>query len=299
MTDGSRELHLFLEMLITEQAASPHTVLAYKHDITQLLRYAKRPVAHIDAAILREYICHLKHLSAYTVRRFISSHRRFFTFLVDEGLVNSNPMEGILLPKLEKLLPRILYEEEVCRLLDAAYTVSSPQSLRNATIIEVLYATGMRVSELVFLKKSDVMLEKSLVKVLGKRARERFVLLHAKACETLYRYMETLPEGVWLFPSPRQPAKPLTRQMVFLLLKTTAVMADIDPDLLSPHVLRHAFATHLLERGADIFSVQALLGHKSIVSTQVYTHVLPETARAFLERYHPFARHQEKFSRTQ
>lgn len=287
---AERAVELFLEMLVAEKSASPHTVTAYKHDLTLFLRHTQKDVTAILAQDVRDYIVCLQTVSAYTVRRFISSARHFFAFLIGEGMMHNNPMDGVTLPKLMKAVPRILSEEEVESVIACVYADQSPQGLRNATIVEVLYATGMRVSELVSIKQPDVLLNEKLIKVLGKRAKERFVLMHDKAQETLVRYMASLKKDVvWLFPSPKNPAQPITRQSVFLLLKKLAALVNLDPGLISPHVLRHAFATHMLERGADLFVLQTLLGHQSVASTQVYTHVRPQTLKAFLKQHHPLA----------
>ena len=285
---AERAVELFLEMLVAEKSASPHTIAAYKHDLERFLRYAQQDVDRMQASDVRGYIETLSAVSAYTVRRFISSARHFFSFLLSEGLTQHNPMDGVMLPKLLKTVPRILSEREVEDIIACAYNDSSAQGLRNATIVEVLYATGMRVSELIGVKQHDVLHEEKLIKVLGKRSRERFVLMHDQAQDTLMRYMASLSKDVlWLFPSPKNTQKPITRQSVFLLLKTFARRVGLAQELISPHVLRHAFATHMLERGADLFVLQTLLGHQSVASTQVYTHVMPQTLKAFLKQHHP------------
>lgn len=285
-----RAVELFLEMLVAEKSASPHTIAAYKHDIEGLLRHTQKSVGSTTTPDVRAYIESLSAVSAYTVRRFISSSRHFFSFLVGEGIMHSNPMDGVILPKLDKAVPRILSEDEVADIIAHAYADKSPQGLRNATIVEVLYATGMRVSELISIKQHDVLHAEQLIKVLGKRARERFVLMHDQAQETLARYMSSLSKEVaWLFPSPKNIHKHMTRQSVFLLLKKLARDVGLPAELISPHVLRHAFATHMLERGADLFVLQTLLGHQSVASTQVYTHVMPQTLQMFLRKHHPLA----------
>ena len=288
-------IEAFLEMLVVEKAASACTIKAYKHDLERFFQNTQKAVEYVCIEDIREHIDTLSCISAYTVRRFISSARHFFLFFVQEGFLKKNPMEGIVLPKLEKNLPKIISEQEVEALIQKVYEDQTHQGVRNAAIIEVLYATGMRVSELIHIKQHDILFDDLLIKVLGKRSRERFVLIHQRALDILQKYTAGLNKDVeWLFPSPRNAARPMTRQSVFLLVKKLAAIVNISPSVISPHVLRHAFATHMLERGADLFVLQALLGHKSVASTQVYTHVSPDKLKAFLNEYHPLGAHERK-----
>jgi len=287
--DGKRAIEAFLEMMIVERSASTHTVVAYRHDLMSFFAYVNVEVECVSVHHVRKYVVDLNMLSARSVRRCMTVLRQFFMFCSHQGWVSQTPMDGVSAPKLEQSLPRILSEKEVQKLRSAAAgQPMSPQFFRNIAIVELLYATGMRVSELLGVRNHDIRHDEKMIKVLGKRSQERFVLVHDYAYKALMQHMASLPKGVlWLFPSPRKTSRAMTRQSVFLMLRHLAHVAAIPQAMISPHVLRHAFATHMLERGADLFTVQALLGHKSVASTQVYTHVQPTTIRALLHKHHP------------
>ncbi len=287
--EHAEALSAFLDFLYIERNASKHTVSAYQSDVQLFLRDCSAlNLKDIRRKSVEDFLQSLDWMNPNSVRRVVSSLRHFFRFLRQEKVVAITPMEGILLPKKRFALPKILSEKEVESLLQHAYAQTSPQALKHQTIIEVLYATGMRVSELVGLKPQHILWDDGLIKVLGKGNRERFVLIHEMAAKLLGRYIHSLPpNGVWVFPSPRNMSNPITRQAVFLLLKKYAAQVGIADDRVSPHVLRHAFASHLLERGVELFLIKEMLGHRSIVSTQVYTHVLPQTLKKVLDEHHP------------
>ncbi|MCY4413839.1 MAG: tyrosine recombinase [Alphaproteobacteria bacterium] len=290
----ARARELCLERLVIEKGASKNTVEAYGRDIKRFcasLAPDYTNVQDLDTDSVRTHLTSLSFLSGISVRRTIASLQNFFSFLLEEGHIKKNLLEGIARPKITKKLPRVLTEEEVRSFIDGASQISKAFAERNVAIVEVLYATGMRVTELVTLRKGDVFYDEKLIKVFGKGSKERFVLLHDCALDVLYAYTKTLStDSAWLFPSSRDKKQHMTRQAIFLLLKKIAVHVGIDPEAVSPHILRHAFATHLLAGGADIVSLQKMLGHSSIASTQIYTHVLTNQLTQFLEEYHPLQR---------
>ena len=212
----------------------------------------------------------------------MSALRSFFTFLLATGEINTNPMEDMETPKYKRTIPGFLSEEEVLKLIDLPG--GKKHSLRDRTIIELLYATGLRVSELTNLKRSNVNLEAGFVVALGKRSKERIVPLGAYSREAIKEYIQTQkPKGPYLFPNRK--AGSLSRQAVFKIIKKYAASLG-RPDI-SPHTMRHTFATHLLQGGADLRSVQIMLGHEDISTTQIYTHVDHKRLKEIHKKHHP------------
>lgn len=240
-----------------------------------------------------------RHLSATTAARKLSSLRQFYKHLYAEGLVTENPTAHLENPKQPKPLPKTLSEEEVGRLLtvviERARRKPTVANLRNVALIELLYATGMRVSELVSLKKTAFAGGRRFIIVKGKGGKERMVPLGKVAIRATSRYLKALKaagtdkDSPWLFPT-RSREGYLTRVRAFQLVKEAAGRAGLDPSRISAHVLRHAFATHLLANGADLRAVQKLLGHSDISTTQIYTHVLEERLRRLVSEKHPLSR---------
>jgi integrase/recombinase XerD len=235
-------------------------------------------------------------LAPRTGARRLSALRQFYRFLYAEGLRGDEPTAALDSPHQGRPLPRVLSESEVDALLAAARSRDGPEGLRLAALVEVLYATGLRVSELVALPLAAVRRDPRVLLVRGKGGKERMVPLGEPAREALSAYLEVrrrfCPAGRdprWLFPS-RAASGHLTRHRFAQLLKALAVEAGVDPGKVSPHVLRHAFASHLLEHGADLRAVQQMLGHADISTTQIYTHVLNERLRRLVETHHPLAR---------
>jgi integrase/recombinase XerD len=233
-----------------------------------------------------------------TIARRISALRQFYGFLVSEGKRTDDPTSNIESPKQTRTLPKILSEEEVTVLINTAQKQGGPESVRLVALLEILYATGLRVSELVGLSLSAIGAESRFLTVEGKGGRERMAPLSEPAQRAMKGYMDirhkfVTPErgdnqNKWLFPSRTSESGHLTRQRFAQLLKELSRNANIDPDSVSPHVLRHAFATHLLKHGADLRSVQKMLGHADIATTQIYTQVVGEQAKEATER-HPLA----------
>ncbi len=291
----------FLEMLLVERGASPHTIAAYQRDLEDFAAFlaprGRRPEA-AGADDIRAWLADLdaRGLATTTIARRLSAVRHWFRFLYLEGVRRDDPSLGIDRPRPRRPLPRYLAEQEVAALLAAARRHPGVEGVRLRALLELLYATGMRVSEAVALPLEALAADLSHVRVRGKGGRERLVPLHAAARSALRAWLDrrrTLKlaprQRRWLFPSRGQQGH-LTRQRVLQLLKQLAVEAGLDPARVSPHVLRHAFASHLLHHGADLRVVQTLLGHAHIATTEIYTHLQPERLAAVVTQLHPLAR---------
>jgi integrase/recombinase XerD len=302
----SRRVEAFLEMLAAERGAARLTLAAYRNDLADLAAFlAARamPVESADAAALHDYLAAVttRHLAPRTLARRLSAMRQFFRFLVSDGSRADDPTAGLDTPRLGHPLPKILSETEVERLIAAAAVWPDEEGMRLRCLLELFYATGLRVSELVGLPLAAAQRDPRFLLVRGKGGKERVVPLSAPARQALAAYLECrarfLAQGQppnpkmarWLFPS-RGAEGHLTRQRCGQLLKELALAAGLDPALLSPHVLRHAFASHLLDHGADLRSVQQMLGHADIATTQIYTHVQGDRLRRLVESAHPLAR---------
>lgn len=296
----SDQIEPFLEMLAAERGAAENTLDAYRRDLEHLAGFlAKRGRAPAEATVedLRGYLAALDAagLAPRTAARRLSALRQFYRFLVSEERRSDDPTLQLSSPRQGRSLPKILSEEEVTRLLEAARRRPGPEGLRLVAILELLYATGLRVSELVALPAAAVARDPRLLIVSGKGGRERMVPLSDAARAALRTYEPTrrgflrrAGDERWLFPS-RGGDGHLTRHRVAQLLKELAVEAGIDPAKVSPHVLRHAFASHLLANGADLRAVQQMLGHADISTTQIYTHVLDERLKTLVREHHPLA----------
>jgi integrase/recombinase XerD len=305
----SRQLEAFLEMLAAERGAARLTLAAYRNDLADLTGFlAARGTAlqHAEAAALHEYLAAMTHrrLAPRTMARRLSAMRQFFRFLVSDGSRADDPTSCLDAPRLGRLLPKILTEEEVGRLIAAAAEWPAEEGIRLRCILELLYATGLRISELVGLPLAAAQRDPRFFLVRGKGGKERVVPLSGPARQALAEYNDCrgrfLPQdrraavraSRWLFPSRGEDGH-LSRQRCGQLLKELAVAAGLDPRRLSPHVLRHAFASHLLDHGADLRSVQQMLGHADIATTQIYTHVQGERLRRLVETAHPLARRKD------
>ncbi|WP_395458814.1 site-specific tyrosine recombinase XerD [Azospirillum melinis] len=304
----SPHLDAFLDMLTAERGAAVNTRLAYERDLADLGRWlAQRSVA-LEAAgteDLRAYLAvQSKDGAPRTVARRLSAMRQFYRFLLSEGRRTDDPASPLDSPKQGRPLPKILTEAEVGAMLSTAEARGGPEGLRLVALLEVLYATGLRVSELVGLPMTAIMRDGRGLLVRGKGGKERMVPLSDPALAALAGYIpfrgHFIPPGAgaggeaghspFLFPSRISAEGHLTRQRFAQLLKQLAIDAGIDPEKVSPHVLRHAFATHLLDHGADLRSVQKMLGHADIATTQIYTHVVTERLKKVMHDHHPLAR---------
>ena len=297
----SKHLEAFLEMLAAERGAAALTLAAYHNDLSDLAGFlATRGVAleAADSAGLHSYVAGptTARLAPRTLARRISAMRQFYKFLLIEGLRQDDPTAELDTPRLGRPLPKVLSETEVKALIDAAGIWSGDEGIRLRCIFELLYATGLRISELVTLPLAAARRDPRFLLVSGKGGKERIVPLSEPGRLALRAYLECrdgfLPDSRpsrWLFPS-RGRAGHLTRQRCGQLLKELAIAAGLNPVRLSPHVLRHAFASHLLDHGADLRTVQQMLGHADIVTTEIYTHVLTDRLRTLVETAHPLAR---------
>lgn len=290
--DGHAEV--FLEMLAAEQGAARNTLAAYGADLEDFSRFlALRGVTGATAgkADLADYLAGLagSGISARTQARRLSALRQFFLFLLREGIRADNPALELSTPRLPQSLPKYLSESEVDDLLQTAAEWPGPPGLKAHAGLEILYATGLRVSELLALPAGALSSDARILMIKGKGGKERIVPLSDAAKEAAARLRAgTKKPGRFLFTG-RDARLSMTRQGFALLLKQVAGKANIDPARLSPHVLRHSFASHMLARGADLRSLQKLLGHADIATTQIYTRVLAERLQQLVRAHHPLA----------
>lgn len=291
---ADRHVEAFLEMLAAERGSARNTRLAYELDLTDFATFVERrggAVAKADAAAVQAYMASLHDagLSARTAARRLSALRQFHRFLLREGTRADDPTTLLDTPRMPASLPRYLTESEVDILLESAgRRPGRPGSVARAAL-EILYATGMRVSEMLALPRAALSGDAVLLTIRGKGGKERMVPLSDAAKDAAAALVEGADaQGRWLFPG-RDPRLPLTRQGFFKLLKQVALDAGLDPARVSPHVLRHSFASHLLARGADLRTLQVLLGHADIATSQIYTHVLAERLQRLVEAHHPLA----------
>ncbi|MGE3066579.1 MAG: site-specific tyrosine recombinase XerD [Hyphomicrobiaceae bacterium] len=307
---GAAAIRLFLDMLAAERGAAANTLEAYRRDLEDFTHFLQQRGAGVQSAApssITAYLqaCAQAGLSPASRARRLSAIRQFFRFLAADGQIVEDPAVGVTGPRAARGLPRILSVAEVDRLLDVARARIDGldgreriRALRFYALIEVLYATGLRVGELVTLPRHVLAGDSRMLTIKGKGGRERIVPLSPPARAALARHLsEGLRAGAgpdevrtrWLFPS-RGVEGHITRQRFAQELKVVAQEAGLAPDRVSPHVLRHAFASHLLDRGADLRSVQQLLGHADISTTQIYTHVLEERLRQLVHGHHPLAK---------
>lgn len=289
-----RHVEAFLEMLAAERGAARNTLLAYQADLDDFAAFAaarRQPPAGCDAALLQAYMANLQRtgLAARTASRRLSALRQFHRFLLREGVRDDDPTALLDAPRLPRTLPKYLTEQQVDGLLDAAREMPGERGLVARAALEILYATGLRVSELLSLPRRALAGDAAVLLIRGKGGKERIVPL-SEAAKLAAAALAAKHDGArYLFPG-RDVRRPLTRQAFFLLLKQVALAAGLDAAQVSPHVLRHSFASHLLANGADLRSLQLLLGHADIATTQIYTHVLAERLQRLVEAHHPLAR---------
>jgi len=305
--DSGTVVEIFLEMMSAERGAAGNTLAAYRRDLEHLTAFlARRERSLWDAVTedLRAYLAALSRagMAPTTAARRLSTLRQFYRFLFAEGHRSDEPTAALDGPRRGRPLPKILGEAEVEVLIGAARARRGREGLRLVALLEVLYATGLRISELVALPRAAVARDPRVLIVRGKGGKERMIPLSepARAAVASYLAAERQAAGSdaarrraldskWLFPS-RGRGRHLTRQRVAQMLKELAVAAGLDPGKVSPHVLRHAFASHLLDHGADLRAVQKMLGHADISTTQIYTHVLDERLRTLVREHHPLAK---------
>jgi integrase/recombinase XerD len=303
-TKPSHQVETFLEMLTVERGASKNTIESYRRDLSGFQAFCvprKRSVENADSVLIRGYLKKLSSagMAPSTSARCLSTLRQFFRFMHAEGFRDDNPSSAIDSPRVGRPLPKYLSEDEVEKLLITAEQRRGSEGLRLVALLEILYATGLRATELVGLPLSAISRDGRILIVRGKGGKERMVPLSEPASDAIDAYKGVrdsfIPKGQygegerWLFPS-RAKQGYLTRARFGQIMNELAVEAGLDPRRVSPHVIRHSFASHLLAHGADLRSLQQMLGHSDIATTQIYTHVLEERLRQLLDESHPLAR---------
>ena len=289
-----KEYQMYLKI---ERGLSKNTIDSYTKDLEKLCLFLKEnnvsssPIA-IDADLVKQFIYEVaKKLNPRSQARIISGLRSFFDYLVFEAYRNTNPTDLLETPKTGTKLPDTLSQNEIDALIDAI-DLCHPQGERNRTIFETIYSCGLRVSEAITLKNSDLFFEEGFIRVLGKGNKERYVPIHESAQKYIKMYLKAIRNHILpqkgfedtLFLNRR--GKGLSRQMIFMILKDLAVKIDLKKKI-SPHTLRHSFATHLLQNGADLRAIQQMLGHESITTTEVYVHVDKSFLKQVVETFHP------------
>lgn len=292
-----RHIEAFLEMLAAERGSARNTLLAYQADLEDFAAFAGARglvASACEAGTLQAYMAGLQRagLAARTASRRLSALRQFHRFLLREGVRNDDPTTLLDAPRLPWTLPKYLSEQEVEALLDAAREMPGQRGAVARAALEILYATGLRVSELLGLPRRALSGDAAVLLIRGKGGKERIVPLSQAAREAAGALAALAGAGPRHLFCGRDRTRPLTRQAFFLLLKDVALKAGLDPARVSPHVLRHSFASHLLAHGADLRSLQLLLGHSDIATTQIYTHVLTERLQRLVEAHHPLSRRE-------
>lgn len=297
---GSNLVEAFLEMMSAERGAARNTIAAYRRDLGDyadfLARRGKSPLSALREDVVA-YLARLdgEGLAASSAARRLSALRQFHKFLCSDQLRPDDPTRIVASPRTRRPLPSVLSVAEIDALLTMAETEANEgepdtraSALRLYVLLELLYATGMRVSELVGLRRSAVMRDAAFLTIVGKGNKERVVPVNDRARDAIKAWLAIVPPGSWLFPANGVEGH-LSRQVFARDLKGLAARAGIASARVAPHVLRHAFASHLLQGGADLRIVQTLLGHADISTTQIYTHVLDEKLRTLVETHHPLA----------
>jgi integrase/recombinase XerD len=298
---GSGQVEAFLEMMAVERNASPNTLSAYARDLADVEDWlaGKGGLAEASAEAVEAYFAELgrRGLAASTSSRRRSAVRQFYRFALAEGWRPDDPSRRVEAPRKGRPLPKTLSREEVDRLIAAAGEIDGAAGLRLNCMVELLYASGLRVSELLALRLEAAARDPAFLMVTGKGGKDRLAPLNETARAAVRAYLEARPSFLprrdkanpWLFPSTGTSGR-LTRRRLGQLLDQAAVRAGVDRAKVSPHVLRHAFATHLLEGGADLRVVQTLLGHADISTTQIYTHLASDRLKETVEKAHPLAK---------
>ena len=284
----NENLENYRNYLKYERAYSDNTVGAYMNDLNKYEEFLKKDILESDTEDLERYLKYIKNLESTTVAHKITSIKSYFNYNIKRGIVSVNPADKVSRPKLTKHLPEYLTEEEVGKLLDVE--VKSPYDYRNKTILELLYSSGIRISELVNIKTPNYDSEECLIRIIGKGSKERIVPLGDYAVNIMNDYMNNYRPLInkkhtdYVFVNNR--GDKISRQFIFKVIKKEALKKGIKKDI-SPHTLRHTFATHLLKNGADLRIIQELLGHENISTTQIYTHVTNNKLKSDYETYFP------------
>lgn len=295
-------LENFLEVLASEKGLAVNTRISYKNDILQFLVFLeknKKKINEITPIDIEKIISKFttQGLEKSTISRKMSALSHFFIFLLEENIIKSNPIHELDLPKQIKKLPKILSVDQVEKLIKSSREDQSVNGIRLNTMIEILYATGIRVSELVEMKLSATYAEKNFLLIQGKGNKERLVPISENTEDKIKDYLKIRNEFInndteskWLFPSKQSSKGHITRQRFNQLLQTLCERVNLNNIRISPHKLRHAFATHLLANGVDLRSLQQMLGHADISTTQIYTHVLKDRLKKLVSDNHPLSK---------
>ena len=297
------EVENFLQMMSAEKGASMNTISAYERDLEQFLVFADiDDFSELSSDTIK---CFLQYLSSQkfapkTLARKLSAVREFCKFLYSEKIINNNPAAEILTPKQEKPLPKFLSFDDISLLIETARQKKEYRWERVAVMIELMYATGLRVSELVGLPETAINYNKGLITIFGKGRKERIVPIAKKAMEAVQNYalfrdkfIKNRAISPWLFPSLNAVDGHFTRDAFYKDLKNLAVQCGIYPSNVSPHVLRHSFATHLINNDSDLRAVQKMLGHENISTTEIYTHITSQRLQDTVRKLHPLAQFSE------
>ena len=280
-------IELFSESLKSERNSSENTVQSYLLDLEDFEKYVS-----LDSEVTKDDITeYLKNLNergykVSSIKRKLSALKQFFKFLYAEEIIKQDPMAFVSQPKKVRALPKIVSEDEIDRLRNATkFMPTYEEQIRMDLILYLLYGSGLRVSELITLKTNSFV-DGKFIRIVGKGRKERIVPMASKICELLAEWQAINSDSQWVFPSVSSE-KHITRQRVFQLIKQMARLSGIDASKISPHVLRHAFATHILDHGADLLSVKKMLGHQDISTTEIYTHVSRSRLKNIVNKFHP------------
>lgn len=294
--DWQTSIRSFRSYLQLERGVSTNTIDAYLQDVDKLVQYfigTNKPLADITTEDLRSFLIWINELGILppSQARILSGLKAFFSYLLLEEIISTNPASLLSSPKITRKLPNTLSIFDINKLLDAV-DLSKPEGMRNKAMIEVLYGCGLRVSELIELRLSNLFLEIDFIKIIGKGNKERLVPIGSEASKFLQIYLReirvhlTIKPGKEDFIFLNNRGNPLSRVMVFIIIKQLAELAGIHKSI-SPHTFRHSFATHLVEGGADLRAVQEMLGHESITTTEIYTHLDRDYLRQTITQFHP------------
>lgn len=294
-----KETDLFLDMMAAEKGASEQTLAAYRHDLNQFFEFFGKPADQIHSEDISGFMQNLakRFYSPKTQARKLSALKEFCRFLYTEHIISDNPAQNVYSPKQEKPLPKFLTKEQILLMIEKAQKHSDPATRRIGVMISLMFATGLRVSELVSLPLNAVNFDRRQIFVRGKGQKERIVPIAHNALDQLHDYIDYRKNFIaknkispWLFPSKNSRSGHICRNSFWTQLKKLAAEAGLNPAIISPHTLRHSFATNLIKHDADLRSVQKMLGHESIATTEIYTHITSEDLLLKISRNHPLSR---------
>ncbi len=301
MSDNNYILN-FLESISVERGLAKNTISSYKNDLIQLSQFCNKKnlsISKLDENAIEEYLSQFidKGFEKTSLARKISSYSQFFDFLISENLIINNPIKNIKQPKLDNKLPVVVSVDDIQKLINFSRQDKSKLGIRVNCMIEIMYATGIRVTELVTMTLASLYQDKNFIIILGKGNKERLIPISKDTQNTIDNYLKIRKfffkkekEVKWLFPSKKSNTGHMTRQSFSQLLIDLASNANLEIKKISPHKLRHAFASHLLANGADLRSLQQMLGHEDISTTQIYTHILDERLKQIVRDKHPLSK---------